>query len=236
MRVERPGHDPLGGGSQEQLHAPNTGGDRDVDRVGLPGIGQEENRILAQELALLKKERQYYEQKYHASEQSIRELRHAHSQEKKQLSQALTNQGVTYSKILRNKERAHDELVREWRRVEREKCGRYNGRPKVAMRNRDTGEQVHVFEESADDVARERGLTPLSSGWKGSRIVTGPDRMLWKWAGDTLRWWPTGRTCLGTPLGGGDPTAMSPQRDPDGRTWLTNAEGEWVRLELFVEG
>lgn len=134
------------------------------------------------------------------------------------------------------KKGAHDELVREWRRVEREKCGRYNGRPKVAMRNRDTGEQVHVFEESADDVARKRGLTPLSSGWKGSRIVTGPDRMLWKWAGDTLRWWPTGRTCLGTPLGGGDPTAMSPQRDPDGRTWLTNAEGEWVRLELFVEG
>lgn len=99
------------------------------------------------------------------------------------------------------------------------------------------GEQVLVPEFIADDRARRGGLKDVKRP-QGRHIVRGPDGMLFteqeRGRGD---WWPTGRTCLGTPLSGdGVADVTKVQEDPDGGLWLYDDTAErWVSLDFEEE-
>lgn len=114
----------------------------------------------------------------------------------------------------------HFELTKRWRQNETRRSGLFNARQKVACVDRRTGRQELVFAEDAEHIMRKSDKRPIASEWKGSRIVTGPDGMLFKQIGANA-FWPTGRRCLGTPLDGSDPHVnMTPQRDPCGTLWV----------------
>ena len=121
----------------------------------------------------------------------------------------------------------YKELTEPRRRYMKERSGRINGVTKVHMVDRSTGESRYIPSDVADTVGRAGNLK-VRSRLCGSRVVRGPDGMLFKEAGAGV-WWPTGRKCLGTPLDGSDPFDVAPaQCDPSGVLWMLT-DGEWHR-------
>ena len=134
---------------------------------------------------------------------------------------------VRWSIDMRDKRKRglYKELSEPRRRFMKERSGRMNGARKVHMTDRVTGESRY-FPEDVAEVAGRRGNFRVRSHAMGSRVVMGPDGMLFKDAGAGT-WWPTGRKCLGTPIDGSDPYDVYPsQADPSGVLWQLT-DGEW---------
>lgn len=120
------------------------------------------------------------------------------------------------------------------RRAEIERSMHWNNsHRKVTVVDPTTGRSEMVFEEHEDKIGRLRGLRRDRPFSAMKSVYRGPDGMLFRHLSDSSahRWYPTGRTCLGEPLDGSDPTALSPQRDPDGETWV-EFDGEWKRVVI----
>ena len=123
------------------------------------------------------------------------------------------------------------EISTPHRRAETERSMHWNNsHRKVQVVDPKTGRRELIFEEHEDRIGRRRGLRRDRPFASMPQIVAGPDGMLFRYL-KSGGWYPTGRTCLGTPLDGSDPTALSPQRDPDGETWC-DFDGDWRRVVL----
>lgn len=80
--------------------------------------------------------------------------------------------------------------------------------------------KVAVIPEAHVEQMKKHGITPI---WRpgGLRCRRGPDGMFFRLL--PKGWDPTGRTVLGLAEG---PEPVSPQRDPDGGTWV-KVDGRW---------
>lgn len=99
-------------------------------------------------------------------------------------------------------------------------------KPDMARMRTKDGRTVTVHAENEGWLHKKTGAVPAPV-YRGVGVYAGPNGMLFR---DIAGYWyPTGRTCLGTPIFG-DGIAHGPQPDPDGNVWA-EANGEWEIVE-----